>query len=126
MEREEDITTLTTSHVSIIEVVVSNATPVSSIVGKENQDGCHVAEVTPPSPPLTFHVVGRLQPPLAPLASDVAETKSRAGVIPKPRGHEVSVMLPRAPVLATNRADRNKKRKDKKMEAKLKKRKDME
>ena len=141
MEEEdqvEDITALTTPPVSTIEVVVPNTTPVSSIVGKETLDGCHVAEVTPPSPLLTFHVIARAPPPLAPLmpgippdsqlatplAPDVTETGSRAGVISRPRGYEMSVAPPLAPSLAIDRVDRNKKHKQKKIEAKLKKRKD--
>ena len=63
----EDITAFTAPPVSAIEVMVSNATPVSSIVGEETLDGCHVAEVIPPSPPLTFHVIVRAPPPLAPV-----------------------------------------------------------
>ena len=49
-DQVEDITTLMAPPVSATEVVVPNATPVSSIVGKETLDGCHVTEVTPPSP----------------------------------------------------------------------------
>ena len=86
-------------------------------------DGYHVAEVTPPSPPLTFHVVPRTPPPFAPfalgippgsqlttlLAPEVAETWSRAGMISGPRGHEVLVAPPLAPFFATDIADRSKK-----------------
>ena len=99
-DQVEDITALTTPHVSAMEEVVSTTTPVSSTGGKETMDGCHVAEVTPLSPPLTFHVVARALLPLAPLtleippssqlgtplAPDVAETGSRAGVIIGPLG----------------------------------------
>jgi hypothetical protein len=69
MDQLEDITALTAPPVFAIKVVVSITTPISSIVGKEILDGCHVAEVAPPSPHLTFHVVARAPSPLAPLAS---------------------------------------------------------
>ena len=123
-DQVEDITTLTASPVSVTKVVVPNATSISSTVGKETLDSCHVAEVTPRSPPLTFHVVARASPPLAPLASgippssqlatplalDDAKTWSHAGMISGPCGHEVSVAPPLAPFLTTDIADRNKKR----------------
>ena len=48
----------------------------------------------------------------------------RVGVIPGPDGHEVSVPPPRAPSLATDRADHHKDECMNKKEAKLKKRKD--
>ena len=65
-DQVEDITALIAPLVSATKVVNLNATPVSSTVGKETLDGGHVAEVTPPSPPMTFHVVSRtpLTPPL--------------------------------------------------------------
>jgi hypothetical protein len=72
MEEEdqvEDITALMALPVSATKVVVPSATPVSSTVGKETLDGCHTTEVTPPSPPLTFHVVARAPLPHALLAS---------------------------------------------------------
>ena len=120
--------------------MVPIATPVSSTVGKETMDGCHVTEVTPPIPPLTFYVVVRAPPTLTPfapeilpgsqfstpLALDVAETGSCAGINPRPHGLEVSVAPPRAPFLAIEKTDCSKKLKHKKMEAKLKKQKDRE
>ena len=116
--------------VSATKVVVPVATLVSSTVGEETLDGCHVADVTPPSPIVAFHVVVRDPPPLALLAPgfppDVAETVDRVGVIPGPDGHEVSVPPPLAPSLATDRADRREERKRNKKEAKPKKRKDRE
>jgi hypothetical protein len=143
MEEEdqvEDITALTAPHVSATVRVVSNATPLPSIVGKETLDGCHVAEVAPPSPPPTFHVVAKAPPPLAPLvprfphdsqlaaqlALDFAKIGDHIGVIPGPNEHEVQVTPPRAPFLATNRAGCSEKQKLKKKDAKLKKRKDRE
>jgi hypothetical protein len=139
-DQVEDITALTAPPVSATEVVVPNATPISSAVGKETLDGCHVAEVTPPSPAMAFHVVAQDPPPLAPLAPgcpsdsqlstslapDIAKTVDYVGVIPGPDGHEVSVPPPRAPSLATDRADCHEERKQNKKEAKLKKRKDRE
>jgi hypothetical protein len=62
----------------------------------------------------------------APLAPDVAETVDHVGVISGPGGHEVSVPPPRAPSLATDRADRREEQKQNKNEDKLKKRKDRE
>ena len=126
--------------ISATKVVVPIATLVSSTVGEETLDGCHVADVTPPSPTVAFHVVARDPPPLAilapefppdnqlsaPLAPDVAETVDRVGVIPGPDGHEVSVPPPRAPSLATDRADRHESGTMSKKEAKPKKRKDRE
>ena len=116
--------------VSATKVVVPVATLVSSTVGEETLDGCHVADVTPPSPTVAFHVVARDPPPLALLAPgfppDVAETVDRVGVIPGPDGHEVSVPPPRAPSLATDRADRHEGGTMNKKEAKPKKRKDRE
>jgi hypothetical protein len=47
-DQVEDITTLTAAPVYATQVVVPNATPVSSIVGNEILDGCHVVEVSPP------------------------------------------------------------------------------
>ena len=112
-----------------------------------------MAEVTPPSPPMTFHVVSRapLAPPLAPeftpggplstpralefqpggllaapRAPDVAETGDHVGMISAPNAHEVQVAPPLAPFLETNSADRSERWKPKKKEAKLKKRKDRE
>ena len=148
-DQVEDITALTAPPVSATEVMVPNATPVASTVGKETLDGCHVAKITPPNPPMTFHVVSRapLAPPLAlefmsggllstpralefqpggPRALGVAETGEHVGVIPAPSTHEVQVAPSRAPFLATNRADRIERRKKKNKEAKLKKRKDRE
>jgi hypothetical protein len=101
----ENITVLTAPPISTIKVVVPNATLVSSTVGKETLDECHMTEVTPPSLPLTFHVVGRA--PLAstfpqssqlaaPLALDFAEIGDHVGVISEPNGHKVSVPSPRA------------------------------
>jgi hypothetical protein len=72
----EDITALTVPPISATEVVVPNATPISSIVGKETLDGYHVAEVTPPSPPLTFHVVIKAPPPLAPRSCEHPATRT--------------------------------------------------
>jgi hypothetical protein len=97
-DQVEDITALTAPPVSATEVLVPNATPVSSTFGKETLDSCHVTEVTPLSPLLTFHVVDRAPPPLAPLAlgfpqssqlaaplaPDVAEIGDHIGVIPGP------------------------------------------
>ena len=48
------ITALTIPPVSATEVVVLNTTPVSSTVGTDTLDGCHMAEVTPPSPAMAF------------------------------------------------------------------------
>ena len=123
----EDITVLTAPPISATEVVVSNAIPASSTVGKETLDGNYVAEVAPPSPPMTFHVVSRtpLAPPLAPefqpdsplatiRAPDVAETGDHARVISGPNAHDVQVAPPLVPFLATNRADRSERRKKKK------------
>jgi hypothetical protein len=67
-DQVEVITKLTAPPVSVNEVVVLNATPVSCTAGKKILDGYHVVEITPPSPPLTFHVVVRAPPPLASLA----------------------------------------------------------
>ena len=120
--------------VSATEVVVPIATLVSSTVGEKTLDGCHVADVTSPSPAVAFHVVARDMPPLAllapgfplsaPLVPNVAETVDRVGVIPEPDGHKVSVPPPRAPSLATDIADRHEGGSMNKKEAKLKKRKD--
>jgi hypothetical protein len=104
--------------------VVSNATLVSSTVENETLDGCHVAKVTLASLSLTFHVVVRVLPPLAPLAPDFVKTMDHIGVSPKPNGHEVPVPPPRAPFLATDRAGNNVKRKQQKKEARMKKQKD--
>jgi hypothetical protein len=107
---------------------------------KETLDGCHVAEVTPPNPTMAFQMVVRDPPPLAllalgfppdrqlsaPLAPDVAEKMDHMGVIPGPNGHKVSVPPPRAPSLATGRADRHEDGSMNKKEAKWKKRKDRE
>ena len=119
-DQVEDIMVLTAPPVSATEVVDLNATPISSTVGKETLDGSHVAEVTPPNPPMTFHVVSRawLAPPLAPeftpggplsipRAPDVVETRDHVGVIPAPNAHEVQVTPSRASFLATNSADRS-------------------
>ena len=138
-DQVEDIMALTALPVSATEVVDLNATPVSSTVGKETLDGGHVAEVTPPNPPMIFHVVSRawLAPPLAPeftpggplsipRALDVVEIRDHVGVIPAPNAHEVQVAPSRASFLATNSTDRSERRKQKKKEAKLKKRKDTE
>jgi hypothetical protein len=132
VDQMKDITTLTAPPISTTKVVVPNAIPISSTVGKETLDGCHVEEVTPPSLPLTFHVVVTALPPLAslapelsrscplaaPLATNFAEIGDHIGVILGPNGHEVSVL--------TDKADRSKKRKQNKKKAKLKKRKDRE
>ena len=121
VDQVEDITAITTLPVSTTEVLVPNATPVSATVGEKILDDCHVAEVTTPSHATDFQVVARDPPPLvilasgfppdnqlsAPLAPDVAETVDRVGVIPGPNGHEVSVLPPRAPPLATDIADRH-------------------
>jgi hypothetical protein len=117
--------------------VVPLATLVSSTVEEE---GCHVAEVTPPSPNMAFQMVTRDPPPLAilapefppdsqqsaPLAPDVAETTDSVGVIPGPNRHEVSVPPPRVPSLATDIADRHEGGNMNKKEDKLKKRNDRE
>ena len=110
--------------VSATEVVVP-------IVGEETLDGCHMADVKPPSPAVAFHVVARNPPPLAllapgfplsaPMAPDVAETVDHVGVIPEPNGHKMSVPPPLAPSLAIDSADRREEQKQNKMEAKLKK-----
>ena len=92
----------------------------------------------PPNPAIAFHVVDRDPPPLAllasgfppdnqlsaPLAPDVAETVDHVEVIPGPDGYKVLVLPPLAPSLAIDSGDRREKRKQKKMEAKLKKRND--
>jgi hypothetical protein len=84
-----------------------------------------MVEVVPPSPPMTFHVVPRAPPPLAPLVSgfpldsqlaapvapDFAETRDHIGMILGPNGHEVQVAPPHGPFLATDKASRNRKRK---------------
>jgi hypothetical protein len=140
VDQVEDITAITALPVSTTEVLVPIAIPVSSTVGEETLDGRHVAEVTPPSPTMAFQMVARDPPPLtifapgflldnqlsAPLAPDVAETVDHVGVIPGPDGHEVSVPPPRAPSLATDRADRHEGGSVNKKEAKWKKRKDRE
>jgi len=118
--------------------VVPNATLVSSTVGKDTLDGCHVAEVTPPSPPLAFYVIASASPPLAPLAPgfpsdnqlaaplapDFAETGDHVRVNPEADGHEVLVPPPHAPFFAMDRADRSKKRQQNNKEANRKKQKD--
>ena len=72
-EPVEDITSLMALLVSATTGVELSATPVSSTVGKKTLDGSHVAEVSPPSPALTFQVVSRAPPPLAtPLEKDRA------------------------------------------------------
>jgi len=138
VDRVEEITAITAMPVSTTEVLVPIATPISSTVGKETLDGRHVAEVTPLSPTMAFQMVARDPPPLAilapgfpldnqlfaPLAPDVAETVDHVGVIPGSDGHEVLVLPPRAPSLATDRADRHEGGNMNKKEAKLKKRKD--
>ena len=128
VDQVEDITTLTVPPVSATEVVVSITTLVSSTVGEETLDGCHVADGTPPSLAVAFHVVTWDSPLLALLAPgsplDVAGTVDHVGVIPGPEGHEVSVPPPLVPLLAIDSADRREKQKQK-MEAKLKKRKDI-
>ena len=125
VDQIEDITVLTVPPVSATEVVVPITTLVSSTVEEDTLDGCHVADVTPPSLAVAFHVVVRDPPPLALLAPgsppDVAETVDHVGVIPGPKGHGVSVPPPLAPSLAIDSADRREKRKQKKMEVKLKK-----
>ena len=148
----EDITALTAPPVSATEVVDLHATVVSSTIGKETLDDGHVAEVTPPSLPMTFHMASRvpLAPPFAPeftpggplstprapefqtgglLAAprtpDVTEAGYHVGMIPAPNAHKVQVAPPRAPFLATDRADRNERQKKNKG-AKLKKRKNRE
>jgi hypothetical protein len=112
----------------------------SFTIGEETLDSCHVVEVIPPSSAMAFQMVARDPPPLAllapgfppdnqlsaPLAPDVAETVDHVGVIPGPDGHGVFVPPPRAPSLATDRADRREERKQNNKEAKLKKRKDRE
>jgi hypothetical protein len=89
---------------------------------------------------MAFQMVARNRPPLtilapgfpldnqssAPLAPVVAETVDHVGVIPGPDGHEVVVPPPRAPSLATDRADHHEGGSMHKKEAKLKKRKDRE
>ena len=65
VDQVEDITALTVPPVSATEVVVSIATLVSSTVGEEALDGCHVANVKPPSLAVAFHVVTWDLPPLA-------------------------------------------------------------
>ena len=131
VEQVEDITAitaLTAPPVSATEVVVLNATPVSSTIRKETLDGCHMAEVTPPNPVMAFQIVARDPPPLAllapgfppssqllaPLGPDVAKMVDHMEVIPGPDGHEVSVPSPRAPSLATDRVDRREERKQNK------------
>ena len=105
VDQVEDITTITTLHVSTSEVVVPNATPVSATVGEETQDDGHMAEVTPPSLTMTFQVVVMDPPPFAilapgvppdshlsaPLAPDVAEAVDRVGVT---LGYDVSMPPP--------------------------------
>ena len=121
VDQVEDITMITVLPVPTTEVLVPNATPVSATVGEETPDDCHAAEVTTPSLVTDFQVVAWDSPPFAilapgfppdnrlsaPLAPDVVETVDRMGVILGPDGHEVSVPPPRAPSLATNRADRH-------------------
>ena len=128
VDQVEDITTLTVPPVSATEVVVSIATLVSSAVGNETLHGCHMTDVTPPSLAVTFYVVAWDLPPLALLAPgsppDVAETLNRVGMNLRPEGHEVSVPPPFAPSLAIDSINRREKRKQKKMETKLKKRND--
>ena len=143
VEQVEDITAIkaiTALPVFATEEVVPIATPVSSTVGEESLDGRHVAEATPPSPTMAFQMVARDPPPLAilapgcpsdnqlsaPLAPDVVETVDHVGVIPGPDGHKVLVPPPRAPSLATDRADRHEGGSINKKEAKWKKRKDRE
>ena len=97
------ITALTVPPVSATEVVVPIVTLVSSTVGDETLDGCHVADVTSLSPAVAFHVVARDPPSFillasgfppdnqisTPLAPDVAETVDHVGVISEPDGHEM-------------------------------------
>jgi hypothetical protein len=130
VDQVEDITALTVPPVSATEVVVPIATLVSSTVGEETLDGCHMADVTPPNPVVAFHVVAWDPPPLALLAPgfppDIAETVDHVGMISGPDGHEVSVPPPHGLSLATDKADRREERKQNKKETKLKKRKDRE
>jgi hypothetical protein len=140
VDQVEDITAITIMPVSTTEVLVPNATPVSAIVEEETLDDYHVAEVTTPSLATDFQVVVWDPPPLAilapgfpldnqlfaSLAPDIAEAVDHVGVIPGSDGHEVSVPPPRAPSLATDRADRHKGGSMNKKEAKLKKWKDRE
>ena len=125
VDQVEDITVITALPVSIIEVVIPNATHVSTTVGEEVQENNHMAEVTPPSVATAFQVVARDPPPLAilapgfppdnqlsaPLAPNVVEAVNRVGVIPGPDGHEMSVSPLCAPSLTTDRADRHEGRK---------------
>ena len=138
VDQVEDITALTVLPVSATEVVDPITTLVSSTVGEETLDGCLVADVTPPSLAMAFHVVAGDSPPLAlftlefppdnrlsaPLAPNVTESVDHVGVIIGPDGYEVSVPPPLAPSLAINSADRREKRKQNKMEAKLENQKD--
>ena len=67
MEEEdqvEDITAPSAPHVSTTAVVGLDATHVPSTVGKELLEGSHVAEASPPSPPLAFRLISRGPPPL--------------------------------------------------------------
>ena len=135
VDQVEDVMAITTLHVSTSEMVVPNVTSVSAMVGEETQEDSHLAKVTSPSLAMTFQVVARDPPPLAilaprfpldnqlsaPLAPGVAEAVDRVGVIPGPDGHEVPVPPPRAPSLATDRADRHEGGNMHKKETKLKK-----
>ena len=137
VDQVEDITAITALPVSTTNVLVSNATPVSATIGEETLDDCHVAEVTTLSLATDFQVVVRdplslaiLAPGFppdnqlsAPLAPYVAETVEHVGVIPESDGHEVAVLPPRVPSLATDRADHHEGGSMHKKEAKLKKRK---
>ena len=136
----EDITAITALHVLTTEMLIPNATPISTIAVEEIQDDSHMAEVTPPRLAMTFQVVARDPPPLAilapgfpldsqlsaPLAPDVAETVDHVEVNLGSDGHDVSVSPPRALSLATDRADRHEGRIMHKKEVKLKKRKNRE
>ena len=96
VDQVEDFTAITALPVSIIEVVIPNATHVSATVGEEIQENNHMAEVTPPSVVTAFQVVASDPPPLAIhapgfpsnnqlsalLAPNVAEAVNRVGVIP--------------------------------------------
>ena len=104
--------------------VVSRA-PLAPPLAPEFMPGGPLSTSLAPSGPLSTPRAPEFQPggPLAAShAPDVTETRDHVGVIPAPNAHKVQV----APFLATNSADRSERQKQKKKEAKLKKRNDRE
>ena len=141
VDQVEDITAMTALHVSTKEIVVPNASPVSTTVGEKTQEDSHMAAVTPPSFAMTFQVVAR-DPPLlairAPRFPSVSQLSATTGTGRcgggGPHGsyyqarwtRGVSAPPPRTLSLATDRADRHEGENMHKKKVKLKKRKNRE